>query len=368
MRKSDYYPFGMSMPGRKFSAGSDYRYGFNGKENDKDAGEGVQDYGMRIYDARLGRFLSVDPLTKKFAFYTPYQFAGNKVIWCIDLDGLEDIPSTELNKYGEKQVYKISVQDDFIDADIFGNRMYHDKKIEPKNATPATSKMTDIEVYQLAFNRFVEPGKHLINSNQYIDERLMKADQQVEYFFTHQVPTYSKSNVASRTIHAIIAASLFHGNNKQDAVNQIQKSDDFLYRHDIATLIVAAAPIGAALNIRSALATLAKIQTRSLELLANGYKAGWAAADLTGAIEKFVGKNAEFEVSETGKIIWKSASSDIQVIQDPLNKYFRIQNIKLPGRRTYLDTQGNVPNNKVVNGRTTGNSQDEYNQLTHFNY
>lgn len=30
-------------------------------------------------------------MTKKFAFYTPYQFAGNKPIWCLDMDGLEDV-------------------------------------------------------------------------------------------------------------------------------------------------------------------------------------------------------------------------------------------------------------------------------------
>ncbi|HWJ29919.1 MAG TPA: hypothetical protein VNS32_25490, partial [Flavisolibacter sp.] len=42
-----------------------YRYGFNGKENDDEVkGEGnQQDYGMRVYDTRLGKFLSVDPLT-----------------------------------------------------------------------------------------------------------------------------------------------------------------------------------------------------------------------------------------------------------------------------------------------------------------
>ena len=75
------------MPGRTWSNGSTYRYGFNGMENDnKVKGEGgQQDYGFRIYDSRLGRFLSVDPLTKSFPWYTPYQFAGNKPIACIDL-------------------------------------------------------------------------------------------------------------------------------------------------------------------------------------------------------------------------------------------------------------------------------------------
>jgi RHS repeat-associated protein len=87
---SDYYPFGMQMPGRKFSSEL-YRYGFNGKENDNEVkGEGnQQDYGMRIYDGRLGRFLSVDPLTHSYPWYTPYQFAGNQPIVAIDLDGME---------------------------------------------------------------------------------------------------------------------------------------------------------------------------------------------------------------------------------------------------------------------------------------
>ena len=79
------------MPGRKFSAGSGYRYGFNGKEDDNEVkGEGnQQDYGFRIYDPRLGKFLSVDPLTKKYPELTPYQFASNRSIDGIDLDGLE---------------------------------------------------------------------------------------------------------------------------------------------------------------------------------------------------------------------------------------------------------------------------------------
>ena len=92
---SDYYPFGMQMPGRNVSAGS-YRYGFNGKEMDNEiSGDGNQyDYGFRIYNPRLGKFLSVDPLTKEYPWYTPYQFAGNKPIWAIDLDGLEEWTTT----------------------------------------------------------------------------------------------------------------------------------------------------------------------------------------------------------------------------------------------------------------------------------
>jgi RHS repeat-associated protein len=81
----------MLMPGRKFEVGDSYKYGFNGKENDNEVkGEGdQQDYGKRVYDPRLGKFLSVDPLTMKYPQLTPYQFASNTPIQAIDLDGLE---------------------------------------------------------------------------------------------------------------------------------------------------------------------------------------------------------------------------------------------------------------------------------------
>lgn len=77
------------MPERKYTTGSSYRYGFNGKENDKDISAGGQDYGMRIYDGRLGRFLSVDPICHEYPFYSPFQFAGNCPIKFVDIDGKE---------------------------------------------------------------------------------------------------------------------------------------------------------------------------------------------------------------------------------------------------------------------------------------
>ena len=79
------------MPGRKYSAGDGYRYGFNGKENDNEVkGEGnQQDYGMRIYDPRISKFLSLDPISSSYPSLTPFQFASNSPISGIDLDGLE---------------------------------------------------------------------------------------------------------------------------------------------------------------------------------------------------------------------------------------------------------------------------------------
>ncbi len=98
---NDFYVFGSLMPGRKYSqANSSYRYGFNGKENDNDVkGEGnQQDYGMRIYDPRLGRFLSVDPKASKFADMSPYCAMANNPIFYIDPDGQEIVVPGEADR------------------------------------------------------------------------------------------------------------------------------------------------------------------------------------------------------------------------------------------------------------------------------
>jgi RHS repeat-associated protein len=94
----------MTMPGRNWTAGTSYRYGFNGKENDNEVkGEGnQQDYGMRIYDPRLGRFLSVDPLTQSYPWYSPYQYAGDNPIKFVDLDGAEEHDNT-IERYWKSQ-------------------------------------------------------------------------------------------------------------------------------------------------------------------------------------------------------------------------------------------------------------------------
>jgi RHS repeat-associated protein len=102
---SDYSPFGSVIKGRGFVI-DNYRYNFNGKELDTETN--TQDYGMRIYNPGLGKFLSIDPITKDFPWYTPYQFAGNKPIACIDLDGLEDIfYGKSFKKFGNKIMLKI---------------------------------------------------------------------------------------------------------------------------------------------------------------------------------------------------------------------------------------------------------------------
>ncbi|MBL7837620.1 MAG: hypothetical protein JNM67_08895, partial [Bacteroidetes bacterium] len=64
-----------------------YRYGFNGKEKDFETSSDNYDFGARIYDGRLGRWLSLDPLMKKYPGISPYNFAINNPISFFDCDG-----------------------------------------------------------------------------------------------------------------------------------------------------------------------------------------------------------------------------------------------------------------------------------------
>jgi RHS repeat-associated protein len=79
------------MSSRSFNASSS-RYGFNGKENDNETvgtGSGTQDYGLRIYNPALGKFLSVDPISRQYPELSTYQFASNSPVANVDLDGGE---------------------------------------------------------------------------------------------------------------------------------------------------------------------------------------------------------------------------------------------------------------------------------------
>ena len=110
----DYYPFGMVMPGRSFQGSDNYRYGFQGQEKDDEIkGEGNSlDFGARIHDPRLGRFLSVDPDAVKYPFMSPYCFAANSPIRMIDLDGRgpEDAIAKMLNEQGVTLTKKQTAQ------------------------------------------------------------------------------------------------------------------------------------------------------------------------------------------------------------------------------------------------------------------
>jgi len=96
----DYYPFGMIMDGRSWNTDK-VKFGFNGKENDNEiAGNNNSlDFGARIYNSRIGKFFSIDPLFAKSPEESSYIFAGNNPIYNLDIGGKFKYPAKEAATY-----------------------------------------------------------------------------------------------------------------------------------------------------------------------------------------------------------------------------------------------------------------------------
>jgi hypothetical protein len=93
----------------------------------------------RVEDPRLGRFLSVDPLTKTYPWYSPYQFAGNTPIQAIDVEGAEP-KSVVAEKYKSTSIYTIDPSGD-----------------DPSGTEPITTKVT------LVTYKFTGGAAHLLS-------------------------------------------------------------------------------------------------------------------------------------------------------------------------------------------------------------
>ena len=78
----------MLVPTRNYSS-PEYRYGFNGMEKDDKikGNNNSYDFGARMYDPRVSRWLSGDPVSNEYVSYSSYNFAINNPINAIDPDG-----------------------------------------------------------------------------------------------------------------------------------------------------------------------------------------------------------------------------------------------------------------------------------------
>jgi RHS repeat-associated protein len=97
-----------------------YRFGFNGMEQDDEVkGNGNSlDFGARIYDSRLGRFMSMDPMSRQFPFLTPFCFAANNPIRLIDSKGENPDDPVIFQKVNGKGSVLVYLVDDGSDFDL----------------------------------------------------------------------------------------------------------------------------------------------------------------------------------------------------------------------------------------------------------
>jgi RHS repeat-associated protein len=88
---NDYYPFGLAFNSyqRENSVVNDYKY--SGKEEQTELGLGWLDFGARMYDPAIARWMAVDPLSELSRRWSPYTFVyNNQNGEYLGTDGIDD--------------------------------------------------------------------------------------------------------------------------------------------------------------------------------------------------------------------------------------------------------------------------------------
>ncbi len=154
-----------------------YRFSFNGKEKDNEVkGDGNSlDFGGRIYDPRIGRWLSLDPLAQNYPYATPYNFVLNTPIQAKDPDGKLVI---FINGYRGSD----AVKDDFKDP--FGTRrsitrFFTEEKIYKNDHFNYWGSLADKFMQRIGdYNAvYADGSSHALSTEAYRNERGKEAGE-----------------------------------------------------------------------------------------------------------------------------------------------------------------------------------------------
>ena len=141
--KTDYYPFGEPMPNKHTTDGN-YRYAFQGQEKDPETD--MEAFELRLWDGRLGRWNSTDPVGKGD---TPYYGMNNNPLKYIDLKGADT-----LNVYRSKVIKQIKGYGD-VEIDVYELRFEIIKD--------GKSLKQDLVLYMYAKHRYESVGDNGMN-------------------------------------------------------------------------------------------------------------------------------------------------------------------------------------------------------------
>jgi RHS repeat-associated protein len=161
------------------------------EKDDEVKGEGNSyDFGARMYDSRLGRWLSIDAFAGKYPNVSTYAFVANMPIIAIDPNGKEIIVTTSINSETGKTVVNISLSGKVV-FDYLSNSITHQQKLD------YTKKIN--EVVETIFTKEFENYEVNVTSNLIVsDEKSIEDADHVIYimnFSTGKEQTDALSSV-----------------------------------------------------------------------------------------------------------------------------------------------------------------------------
>lgn len=166
-----YEPFGSLLPGRNYSSDS-YRFGWNGKENNNEVhnatGTSV-DFGERMLDTRVGRWLSLDPKSSKYPHSSPYAAMGGNPLLFIDEQG-EDIVVYLVYSDGTRAKEPLIriVSDEFthdVDIQTQVHNMEFKQYGDPLLVNPFPSPIPTLEYDLRPFEQAMSADAYMINAD-----------------------------------------------------------------------------------------------------------------------------------------------------------------------------------------------------------
>lgn len=165
-----------------------YRFAFNGMEKDDEwsVEGGSYDFGARIYDARVGRFLAIDPKFSLAPHFSPFSFARNSPIINVDSKGEEAVAYID-SKDGKLYItttymYVKGGDEGFTDEQVAAMKAATDEFYKQATGMKVTMGGKEYEIgaitvkYVEGLGTFAETAKKVKDDNVYGVNTLSKKD------------------------------------------------------------------------------------------------------------------------------------------------------------------------------------------------
>ncbi|MDJ1466937.1 DUF6443 domain-containing protein [Xanthocytophaga flava] len=102
VQENHYDPWGLNLVGIETQGNPNYQFQYTSKEKQEELGLNWMDYGARMYDAQLGRWHVIDPLTDQMRRFSPYTYTFDNPIRFIDPDGMAPSYNWGTKRYEEE--------------------------------------------------------------------------------------------------------------------------------------------------------------------------------------------------------------------------------------------------------------------------